>query len=272
MRSKSRLTITLPRELLTRVDQLVDGKNIRNRSHGIETLIRSSLKPTVTTAVIIAGGKTNKQVSALKKIDGRYLLNITLDNLKKHNITNVIICAGPNQEKIEAELGGGAKFGVAIRYVKEKTPLGTAGALKAAAAHLQGNPFLVIHGDVLSDINLQDLIQFHLSEDTLATIGVKPRMGELNYGQAFLHGNKIIRFLERGTPAGISIVNTGIYVLKPELLERIPKNKVVSMEADIFPALAEQNELSAFVYQGIWYDVSKSEAYKEADAKWRRLG
>ena len=81
-------------------------------------------------------------------------------------------------------------------------------------------------------------------------------MGEKKYGQAFIQGNKIIKFLQTGTTEGISIVNTGLYVLQPQVLERIPAGKQASLESDVFPELAEARELSAFIFQGLWEEVS----------------
>ncbi len=266
MRHKSRLTITLPGELLTKVDGLVDGKAVRNRSHAIELLIRSSMEPTVSMAVILAGGKKKMTTPpALKKIGNRPLLAITLENLKKYGIVDVFVCGGIYEKQIETVFGDGSQFGVKITYVEEKKPMGTAGSLKLTEKYVASNPFLVIHGDVLTDINLEDLVEFHLRENTKATIGVKPRMSEKKFGQAFLQGNKIIRFMERGANKGISIVNTGIYVLNPEVLAAIPRSKVASMEADVFPKLAENGELSAFIFQGIWFDVSDKADHKKAN-------
>lgn len=293
MRIKSRLTITLPEEVLSRVDAFVDGNKIRNRSHAIETLILRSLTPTITRAVILAGGETAGDITSksasgttgknirkaadkptgknigkivdkpagktpppLTKISGRFLLAHQLDHLKKFNITQVYMCAGSNNKAIEKIFGDGSQFGVAITYIPEPEMLGTAGAIKLASKYLGNNPFVVMHGDVLTDLNLQDFIEFHLREKTAVTIGVKPRMGEKKYGQAFLHGNKIIKFMETGTTEGISIVNTGIYVFKPEVLERIPGGKKVKLESAIFPALASEGQLGAFIFQGVWSDIS----------------
>lgn len=257
MRTKSRLTITLPEEVVAQVDSIIDGKKIRNRSHAIETLILSSLTPKITTAVILAGGKCETTPPPpLKKIAGRYLLAHQLEHLKKFGISNVLICAGESQSQINQIFGDGSQLGISINYVTEKKPMGTAGAIKLAIEQLGGNSFLVMHGDVMTDLNLRDFIDFHLLEDSLVTIGVKPRMGEKKYGQAFLHGNKIIRFLETGTNQGISIVNTGIYVFKNEVLNRIPNNKKVKLESVVFPTLAIEGQLSAFIFQGLWSDVS----------------
>lgn len=266
MRTKSRLTITLPEEVLGQVDSFVDGKQIRNRSHAIETLILRSLTPTVTTAVILAGGaggtgstggkRQASEPPPLKKIAGRHLLAHQLDHLKKFGITKILICAGNYGGPIREIFGDGSQLGVSLTYIPEKKAMGTAGALKLVEKHLDGNPFLVMHGDVLTDLNLRDFIEFHLREGTAVTIGVKPRMGEKEYGQAFLHGNKIIKFMETGTTEGISIVNTGIYIFKPEVLNKIPADKKVKLESAIFPILATEGQLSAFIFQGVWYDVS----------------
>ena len=94
-------------------------------------------------------------------------------------------------------------------------------------------------------------------------------MSEEKYGQAFLHGNKIVKFLDSSKNEGISIVNIGLYVLKPEIFDLIEKNKYLNLETDIFPKLAESNELSAFVFQGSWFDASKETSYKKAVKNWQ---
>jgi mannose-1-phosphate guanylyltransferase/phosphomannomutase len=272
MRQKSRLTITLPTDLLHQVDNQVDGKTIRNRSHAIELLVRTGLQPSITTAVILAGGpEAKKNIAGLQNIAGRPLLAVTLENLRHHGIREVLIAAGQAEREVKEIFGTGDKFGIEIRYLAEKKPLGTAGVLKRAESLLRGNPFLVVHGDVLTDINLSDLFSFHLREDTLVTLSVKPRISEKNYGQAFLQGNKIVRFMERGEVGGISIVNTGIYVVKPELLKRFPKSKSFSMEAEVLPDLAVEGQLSAFLFQGFWSDVTDKKAYQAAIRQWPGL-
>lgn len=262
MVSKARLTITLPQDLLSSVDQLVDGKSIRNRSHAIESLIRQGISPSVTTAVILAGSKSIKPSRlspSLKKIDKQYLLTLQLKLLQKYGFTRIIICAGVYQHAIEEIFGDGSQLGVNIEYVEEKKPLGTAGVLKLATKNLKiakGSSFLVMHGDILTDINLKDLVEFHLQENLMATIGVKPRISEKKYGQAFLHGNKIVRFLEKGASEGISIVNTGISVFKYEVLDMIAKNQKVKLESTVFPVLASRGQLGAFIFQGSWKEVA----------------
>lgn len=265
MKTKTRLTITLSHDLLRKVDALIDGHTIRNRSHAIEILVKQSLSAQVQTAVILAGGEhVNGEIPGLKKIHNRPLLAITLEHLKNFGITHIVLCAGKNESALKAEFGNGSKLGVSITYSQEKQQLGTAGALKNAANYLDEDPFLVINDTTLTNLNLDDFFEFQQQEDTIATICVKPRMSEPKYGQVFLHGNKITRFMDSSENQGISIVNIGLYVLKPEILELIPKKTYMNLETDIFPKLADKKELSAFVFQGSWFDASLDDSFNEA--------
>jgi NDP-sugar pyrophosphorylase family protein len=269
MRKKTRITITLLPEILKKVDSLIDQKTIKNRSQSIENLIIKGLGPNVKTAVILAGGKKTSDIScALKKINNRYLLTITIEQLKKYGITQIIICSGANIDKIKQVFGDGSSLGVNIIYSQEKRSMGTAGAIKLVEHHLQANPFLVIHGDILTNLNISEFINFHMNENKLATIGVKPRMGEKKYGQVFLQGNTIINFSKISTSKGISIINTGLYILSPEVLEMIKADTISYLESDIFPQLAKEKNISAFIFQGLWYDISTSKNYQEAKSRW----
>jgi len=267
MKNKTRLTITLSPDLLKSVDTTIDHQLIRNRSQAIENLISQSLTNKINTAIILAGdgGKTQR---CLKKIGDRYLLSITLDHLKKHQITNVVICAGQDNGKIKKIFGCGSNHGMTINYSPENKPLGTAGAIKNAEKFISGDSFVVIHGDILTNLNITDFIAFHNNEQVSATIAVKPRLGEKKYGQVSLQGNRILSFSPSSTNLGISIINTGLYVFDKKILELIPKNKISNLENDIFPLLVKGRELSAFIFQGIWYDISAKKDYDEAKESW----
>ncbi len=226
MRSKARLTITLSHELLNRLDRAIDGRRLLNRSHAIETLLRGSLRPTVRNAVILAGGEHGRDHNpAAAQIDGRPLIVHTIQHLVDAGIRSLHVLAGADEPEIR-NLIGDELFGASIHYVREDRRLGTAGALKLAEPHLEGEPFLVIHGDVLTDIDIAAFIDFHLNEQSMATIAVKPRQSEPHYGQVILQGNRITQFFESG-PAGVSIVNTGVYLFQPgvfELIEEGPRD------------------------------------------------
>jgi NDP-sugar pyrophosphorylase family protein len=273
MRSRTRLTITLPPDLLAQIEQLIDGHTIRNRSHAIEQLIRQSLTPTVSKAVLLAGGRRgNGQVPALATIQGQALISLTINNLSSYGIRTFIILAGQNEPAIRDCLRGGESYGVTIHYVPEEQPLGTAGALKLAESYLTDGPFLVLHADVLTNINVSDFIRFHLDEKTLATMAVKPRQTEPNYGKVMLQGNHITNFFEASQDQGISIINTGVYLFEPGVLGLIENGRTSNLESDVFPKLAGLGELCAFLFQGIWFDISTPENYQAAQTRWQRKG
>jgi NDP-sugar pyrophosphorylase family protein len=267
---KSRLTITLTQDILKRIDRLIDGKDIRNRSHAIEHLIRKSLTPSVKTAIILSGGRTERKTPpALTTIDGQQLLFIMINHLKRFGVTDFFICAGPWERDIREVLLNGEAAGIIVKYINEAKPLGTAGAIKNAQKAIPHEPFLVIHGDVLTSLNIEDFILFHENEKSLATIAVKPRIAEKKFGKVLLQGNRITDFYEEEGEKGISIINTGVYLFEPEVLDLIPDEVPSSLEKDVFPQLARMGELSAFLFQGVWFDVSRPKDKKEAILRWK---
>jgi NDP-sugar pyrophosphorylase family protein len=269
MRSKARLTITLDKDILRQVDHMIDHVSIRNRSHAIETILRESLNPEVSTAVILAGGVHQTDVHPARlPIDDRKLIFHTIELLTFYGIQRIFLLTGRDDSAFRAVLKDDDVLGANIIYVLEDHPLGTAGAIKAIEDQLQYETFLVIHADILTNINLADFITFHRQEKTLATIAVKPRDAEKKYGKVMLQGNKITEFSEKGESEGISIINTGVYLLHPDVLKWINDGEVAHFEVDVFPKLAALNELSAFLFQGIWFDISDSESYHRARSRW----
>lgn len=273
MRSKARLTITLPADLLAEIDRMIDKRTVRNRSHAIELLLRESLKPSVSTAVLLAGGSSDMEhLPALLPIQGQALIVQTVNHLIAHGICSFIILAGQNEPLIRGLLGNGKYMGAEIHYVGEAQPMGTAGALKAAEGYLLDQPFLVFHADILTDINIADFVKFHSSQNKLATIAVKPRQAESDYGKVMLEGSEITDFIPEGQDQGISIVNTGVYLFEPEVLSLIGSGTTTRLETDVFPKLAKMGELSAFLFQGIWFDISRSSNYESAQIRWQQKG
>lgn len=268
---KSRLTITLPEDILEKVDRTIDGRDIRNRSHAIENLVRKSLIPSVRTAVILAGGISKRKTPpALITLEGQHLLYIMLNHLKRFGIKEFIICAGPWEKQIRQVLLNGEASGTNYIYLEESSRLGTAGAIKKAYSKIPHEPFLVFHGDVLTSLNIENFVSFHDREKALATIAVKPRIAEKKYGKVLLQGNRITDFIEKEGERGISIVNTGVYLFEPGVLDLIPTKTPSSLEKDVFPKLAKMGELSAYLFQGVWFDVSTAKDRKQAAKRWKK--
>ncbi len=259
---KDRLTISLPVDILTSLDRAIDGREIRNRSHAIEHFLRKSLKPSVTSAVILAGAVAqNKTHPSLTVIAGRSLLDITLEHIAASGFKNVYMLAGSSARTLKASVGRHS-HGMAMHWVLETKPMGTGGALKLLEGMIT-EPFLVLHGDILTNIPIQPFIDFHMYEQTLVTIAVKPRHSEPKYGQATLQGNRITTFARHDRGVGISIINTGVYMVNPAIFSYLPKGTPSSIEGDVFPRLAAENQLSAFFFQGMWFDIGNHTNMRE---------
>src|SRR3989338_1461434 len=172
---RERLTITLHKSILAKVDKLIDGTKIRNRSHAIESLITQSLTTKVSQAVILVGGKginmrpfTFEMPKGLFPVGGKPILEHIVEMLRKFEVRDIIFSIGHLGEKIKEHFGSGKKWDVRITYVAEEKEAGTGGALRLAQRHITSDTFLVIHGDILIDINLSDFISFHKEQATLA--------------------------------------------------------------------------------------------------------
>ena len=275
---RERLTITLKKSLLGKVDDLIDGVQIRNRSHAIEHLITKSLGPKVTQAIILAGGKglhmrpfTFEMPKGLLPVGGKPILEHIIDLLRKNGITNIIISIGHLGEKIKEHFGDGSKFGVKITYVAEEKEAGTGGALVLARKFIDGNTFLVIHGDTMFDINLNDFITFHKEEDVIASIALTSVVDPSSFGEVVLHGSKIKKFIEKPLKGQQTsqLINCGLYLFDKKIYDYLPKSSFSLLE-EVFPKLSVVGQLGGFLFEGRWVDVGTPFSYEKAIKEWGR--
>lgn len=273
---RSRITITISEDLLSKVDETIDNKTIRNRSQAIESLLHKSVSPRVSTAVILAGGSLTKDPTnnsnipkALVPIKNKSVLSHMLKHLQSQGFSKAIICTSPNSaDQIRADVTNSAVEGIDILFSDEKERLGTGGALKNASKLIGNDDFILIHGDVLTDLNLKELIDFYLKSKKLCVVGVKPRPGRLPYGRIFIEGNSVVDFQIPRESSPISLVNTGIYIFSNKVLSLLPKSKKFKLEETLIPDLVKKGEIQASVFQGIWFDVTDPESYEEANERW----
>jgi NDP-sugar pyrophosphorylase family protein len=274
---RDRLTITLSKTILAKVDALIDGTKIRNRSHAIEYLITQSLSPKVTQAVILAGGKgvnmrpfTFEMPKSLFPVGGKPILEHIIEMLRTADIRNIILSIGHLGEKIQEHFGDGKKFGVNITYVVEKEEMGTGGALSLAKPLIMGDTFLTMHSDILVDLNLIDLIAFHYDQGTTSTIALTSVVDPSSFGEVVLHGAKVTQFVEKPEKGhqNSQLINCGLYVFEKEIFDYIPSQGSSRLE-DIFPKLATARQLSGFMFEGHWVDVGSPASYEKAINEWR---
>lgn len=250
--SKIRLTITIAPEIVAELDKLIDGKTIRNRSHAIESLVNQQLMGQISQAVILAGGSPAAIDRATTNVAGQPLLAHTINLLQSYGINHIFVITDQDPKTL-AEIIDDARH---IQIITQPPGKGTAGALVAAAKHLSPSPIIVIHSDIFTDINLLDFIRFHRDHGQEVTIAVKPKLNQREFGKAIMSGHRITRFLSRPDTSEIGMVNMGVYVINPSIILSLPKTTPLMLETDVFPQLAQQNQLAGYLFEGLWYDIA----------------
>jgi mannose-1-phosphate guanylyltransferase / phosphomannomutase len=228
-------------------------------------------------AVVMAGGEgtrlrpmTANQPKPLLPIINRPIMEHVLRLLKRHGFSETVVTVQFLAALIRNYFGDGGELGMSLSYATEEMPLGTAGSVKNAQEALRDEPFLVISGDALTDIDLSDMVRFHKKNGALVTIGLKRVPNPLEFGIIIVDDEgRIQRFLEKPTWGQVfsDTVNTGIYVMEPEVLDHVASGESVDWSSDVFPKLlGEGRPLFGYVADGYWEDVGTHESYLKAQA------
>lgn len=187
--------------------------------------------------------------------------------LKRHGITEVVTTLHYLADEIQSTFGDGSDYGVSMTHSIEEIPLGTAGAVKQAEVLLRGEPFVIVSGDALTDCDLTKAYEWHKAKGSLATLVLSHVPNPLEFGIVITDADgRIQRFLEKPGWGEVfsDTVNTGIYILEPEILDRIEAGRNVDWSKDVFPALlAEGAPLYGYVMDEYWCDVGTLEQYRE---------
>jgi mannose-1-phosphate guanylyltransferase/phosphomannomutase len=225
-------------------------------------------------AVIMAGGEgtrlrplTMTQPKPMLPVANRPMAEHIIGLLRRHGFDEIVITVAFLANTIRSYFGDGSDFGVRIIYATEEVPLGTAGSVLNAREQLDER-FLVISGDVITDIDLGALVGFHERAGAIATLALKPMENPLEFGIVITdEKGRIERFLEKPTWGQVfsDTINTGIYVLEPEVLEYIAEGRPSDFSSEVFPAmLASGKPLYGWVTDRYWEDVGTLSAYLRA--------
>lgn len=269
---KERITITIRKDLLKKIDKSIDGLKLRNRSHAIESIIEKSLGPKIQKAIILAGGKgsqlrpdIHKLPKSMIPVHNEPIIAQLLKLLRNHDIKDIAVVTGYLGEKIEQYLEDGSRFGVNITYFRESSPQGTAGALLKAKSFIGNQKFLLLHGDIITTIDLNKMVGFSHKKKALAIMALTSVADPSVYGSVKLQGTQVVDFIEKPTDdLSVSrLVNAGIYILDPKVLDEIPQGKSY-LETDVFPKLIKQKTLIGYPFDSPWFDISTPESYQRA--------
>ena len=227
-------------------------------------------------AVVMAGGEgsrlrplTSRRPKPLAPIANRPVMHHIVELLRSHGITEIVATLHYLADEIEAYFGDGSSFGVTMHYAVEDTPLGTAGAVKMAQDRLRDEPFIIISGDAMTDIDITKLIEAHNQAGNDATIALWRVNNPLEFGVVITDDDgQITRFMEKPSWGEVfsDTINTGIYVLQPEILDYMEAGKNYDFSKDLFPRmLRDGKRLGGHVVSDYWADVGNLQQYQQAN-------
>jgi NDP-sugar pyrophosphorylase family protein len=268
----SRVTITIKKDLLRRIDRLIDRETVKSRSHAIEQLLQRAISKTdINTALIMAGGDgaslrpiTYEIPKSMIPVHGKPILEHQINMLKKNGITNIYLAINKKSESIRDHFGNGSKNGVNINYVVEDKPLGTAGAL--SLVRNINSPFVMLNVDTLIDPDIHEIIDFHRKQNTPATVVLVTKSDPTNFGVVKMKGHQILEFDEKPKEASSNLINAGMCILEPSAIRHITGKAMIK---DLFKKLCKENQLSGFVHDGDVFDVGTHSGYEKAIKEWK---
>jgi NDP-sugar pyrophosphorylase family protein len=226
-------------------------------------------------ALLIAGGfgtrmrpLTYTRPKHLLPIANRPHIEHVFDLLQRHDVNAAVLLTSFLAEAFAQTVTSAADRGMEVQICREETPLGTAGALKNAARIVGKETFLAMNGDVLTDADLSALVEFHRAGGGMATMLLTPVEDPSQFGVVATDDRGCVRTFIEKPPKGeapTNLINAGVYVLEPEVLEWIPEGEEHSAERQLFPALVEQRELFALSTEAYWLDVGTPSKYLQAN-------
>ena len=211
---------------------------------------------------------TSNQPKPMVPIVGKPCMEHIVELLKRHGFEEVIVTVAFLPQAIRSYFGSGESLGIDIGYSVEESPLGTAGSVKRAAGRLD-DTFLVISGDALCDVDLTRLVEFHREKQASVTIGLKSVENPLEFGIVVTdEDGRVERFLEKPSWSQVfsDTINTGIYVLEPEVLRHVPTDGPYDFSKGLFPLLLEMGRpLYGYVFEGYWQDIGNLDQFRQAN-------
>ncbi|PMH28898.1 alcohol dehydrogenase [Vibrio lentus] len=246
---------------------------------GLETLHSALSKDKYDNPVfIMAGGfgtrlrpLTDNCPKPMLKIGDKPILETVIKSFIKAGFTNFYISTHYMPEQIHQHFGDGSSLGVNISYVHEDTPLGTGGALGLLPENMSRElPLIMINGDVLTKVDFQRLLNFHIEHDADATMCVREYDYQIPYGVINGNGNQITSMVEK--PVQRFFVNAGIYVLSPRVIESVPAKHHIDMPTLLEQHMYEREKVLMFPIHEYWLDIGRMDDFNRAQSDIYTLG
>ncbi len=221
-------------------------------------------------AVILAGGKgtrlrplTYSIPKPLMAVGRKPILEIIIERLRDHDFKDIILTVEYKAELIKAYFRDGSSLGVNIQYYQDGTFSGTAGPLKQVEHLLDGEPFVTMNGDLLTDVDLTKMYQTHTAESSELTMGTTSYSVTLPYGVVDMQDDRIVSIREK--PTLKFLINAGIYILSPSAIDIVPADEPFDMP-DLIQSLVDlDRKVGTYFIGGEWQDLGTMENYEKAN-------
>ena len=261
------------------IDQLpvIDGGGRLVGLYLLDDLLDQPADGLPNSVVLMAGGRgtrlrplTDHCPKPMLRVAGKPILESILEQCIASGLQNFHFAVNHLKQQIRDHFGDGAQWGVRIEYIEERTPLGTAGALQLLPEEArQGSPLLVMNGDVLTRLNLAQLLDFHVNYGAAATLCVRTHDVVIPFGVVEAEGVDLVGFREK--PVLRHQVNAGIYVLEHSLLDHIPPGESMDMPSLLLAARAAHQRVAVFPIHEYWCDIGRPETLQQAHEDWARI-
>ncbi|GAB4315445.1 MAG: hypothetical protein Kow0019_15590 [Methanobacteriaceae archaeon] len=227
-------------------------------------------------ALILAGGKgrrlqpyTTTIPKPLMPIGDKAIMEIVVQQLKEYGFSDIIMSIGHLGELIMAFFGDGSKYDVKIEYTKEDKPLGTAGPLSLIRDDVK-EPFLMMNGDVLTNINYQELMDYHQEKGGVATVALNKRVVNIDFGVTEIDDeNRIVGYKEK--PVINYLVSMGVYIFNPEVLDYVEDDTYFDLPDLINRLISNGETVNGYVFNGYWLDIGRHDDYERANQEFEEV-
>ena len=236
----------------------------------IEELIKP--KDKTNKVILMVGGLgtrlrplTENTPKPMLTVGNKPILQTIVEKFAEYGYTNIVMCVNYKSHVIQDYFGDGNKFGVNIEYILEEQRMGTAGAL-SLLKEKPTEPFFVMNGDLLTNVNFEHLHNFHSNNDSMGTMCVREYDFQVPYGVVNIEGSRIKSIEEK--PTHNFFVSAGIYMLDPEVLKYIPENEFYDMPTLFEKLISENKNVISFPLREYWLDIGRIEEYKKANQEY----
>lgn len=233
----------------------------------LEELRHASNKP--NKVVLMVGGLgsrlrplTDNLPKPMLRVGGKPILETIIKRFVDHGFTNIVLCVNYKSEIIKNYFGAGEKFGASIEYVYENKRMGTAGALTLLNEN-PTEPFFVMNGDLLTDVNFESLLDYHALNNAMGTMCVREYDFQVPFGVVNLDGHNIKSIVEK--PVHNFFVSAGIYMLNPQCIDLIPKDEFYDMPTLFDELIKREKNAISFPLSEYWLDIGRLEEYEKAN-------